>query len=497
MQSPSPSTYEISFSRILDVAPVTDRASTGGVSWIDYDGDGFLDLYVTNGYDVSASEATPQPNRLYKNIDGSRFEEVEAGPLTSDEGFSSGSAWADIDNDGDPDLYVTNQRGQTNFLYRNEGNGSFKKILSDPTVTDSSASFSASWADIDNDGLVDLFIGNGGLSSSQPNLLLRNLGDFAFERQMIEGVTDDTAGTASVAWADFDGDGLQDLFVANRWSYADPSGPGMSRLYRNLGEWQFESVLDPPTGDTLNALTGTWGDFDGDTRTDLYLTNASGSNRLYRNSESSRFERIEAGLPVLDGGSSYAATWGDLNNNGKLDLLVGNWGSALVIYENMGNGRFQRIEEAGELARTISHVGSMALSDFNGDGALDLYVGNWPNTPGRAEENELYLNRGNVGNWIVIRLEGTNSNRSGIGAKVIVKSQIQGREQIQMRELGTQPSWRSQAGLRLHFGLNNASQVDEMIVHWPSGEVQRFNDLPVNKGITVIEGGEWRSGLEW
>ena len=171
----------VAFERLTSGPVVTDRASTGGVSLVDYDGDGDPDLFVTNGYDVSAEAPEPQLNRLYRN-DGGVFVPVTEGPLVEDQGYSSGSTWADIDNDGDLDVFVTNQQDQNNSLYLNDGNGVFTAVTEGPVVSDGGHSYSAAWVDIDNDGWVDLFVANGGMSHAQVNFLYRNLGDGNFER---------------------------------------------------------------------------------------------------------------------------------------------------------------------------------------------------------------------------------------------------------------------------------------------------------------------------
>ncbi len=479
----------LSFTRISGVPVAEDRASTGGVSWIDYDGDGDLDLYVTNGYNVTAPEAVPQGNRLYENLGDGELRPVETGPLVQDSGFSSGSAWADYDNDGDPDVFVSNQRGQDNFLYRNRGDGTFERVEEGPPVSDGGHSYSASWADVDGDGWVDLFVSNGGLSRSQRNDLYRNRGDGTFVRITDGPVVQDSAATRAAAWGDYDDDGDQDLFVANGWSPGREEGPGMSRLYRNDGDWRFTRVPGFPSADTLIAMSAAWGDYDSDGDLDLYVTSRTPANRLYRNDGPAGFHRIEGDPSVLDGGSSSAGTWGDIDNDGDLDLVVPHWGAALILYENDGSGGFRRAE-AGDLGSTREHPGNLALGDYDGDGDLDVYVGNWPNWPGSAERNVLYRNDSQAGGWLAVRLVGSESNRSGIGARVTVRARIDGRSSTRIRELGTQTSFRSQEGLRLHFGLGDAAEIEELVVRWPSGTVQRHPDVPLNRVVTVTEGGD-------
>ncbi len=207
----------------------------------------------------------------------------------------------------------------------------------------------------------------------------------------------------------------------------------MSRLYRNEGDWRFTRGRGPPSGDTLIAVSAAWGDYDNDGDLDLYVASQGGpANRLYRNDGQAGFHRVEGDPSALDGGHTYGATWGDVDNDGDLDLATTNWGAALVLYENDGRGGFRRAA-AGDLGRTREYPGNLAWGDHDGDGDLDLYVGNWPNWPGHGEENVLYRNEGAIGNWLIVRLVGTESNRSGIGARVTARAEIRGRATTQRR----------------------------------------------------------------
>jgi hypothetical protein len=174
---------------------ITDAASTGGVTWVDYDADGRLDLFVTNGYDVSSPDPQPQKNRLYHNDGSGVLVSVTEGPLVEDDGFSSGSTWGDYDNDGDLDVFVTNQREQNNFLYRNEGEGRFVRINEMAPARDGGHSYSAAWVDVDNDRHLDLFVSNGGLSHQEENFLYGNDGQGGFERITDGAIVTDVAGS--------------------------------------------------------------------------------------------------------------------------------------------------------------------------------------------------------------------------------------------------------------------------------------------------------------
>jgi hypothetical protein len=176
----------------------TDHASTGGVSWVDYDGDGDLDLFVTNGYDVSAETPVGQPNRLYRNEGNGIFTLVINGALVSVQTISLAHTWGDYDNDGDLDVFIANQQDQTNELYRNEGGGEFVAITDVPQVNDGGHSYSAAWVEVDGDGWLDLFVANGGLSHAGPNGLYRGLGDGRFEKITEGGIVTDVAAILAV-----------------------------------------------------------------------------------------------------------------------------------------------------------------------------------------------------------------------------------------------------------------------------------------------------------
>jgi hypothetical protein len=463
----------------------THAASTGGVSWIDFDRDGDVDLFVTNGYDVSAAEPSPQGNRLYENLDG-ELVAVANGPIVEDEGFSSGSTWGDFDNDGWPDVFVSNQREQDNFLYRGQGGGLFERVDDAVPGLGGGNSYAASWVDVDNDGFIDLFVANGGLSHQGQNALYRNQGEGSFS-QVTEGQLVTEAGSScGVSWADYDGDGDQDVFVCDISGGTTQTGG----LYRNDGDWRFarqDLQAVPIAG--LMPTAAAWGDYDNDGDLDLYLTGVYGmANLLLENDGSGRFERVTEGDAVLDGGHSYAASWADADNDGDLDLAVANWGAAPVFYENDGSGILNR-GDGGDLGKTVEYPGTMAWADVNGDGALDLALGNWPNRPGPGELNKLYRNTRATGNWLIIDLEGTASNRSAIGARAVATATINGVTINQVREVNAHSGFRSQNDLRLHFGFADAEVIEMLEVSWPSGLTTLVRDLEVNQVLHITEEG--------
>jgi hypothetical protein len=487
----------LQFERLQMTSVTTDHASTGGVSWVDYDGDGNLDLFVTNGYDVSAEAPTGQTNRLYHNDGNGSLVLVTSGALAISGGISSGSTWGDYDNDGDLDVFITNQQDQNNFLFRNEGNGTFVPIEDEPMATDGGHSYTAAWVDVNSDGWLDLFVANGGMSHSGKNGLYRGTGDGHFEKILEGDLVNDEAATCGIAWGDYDNDGDSDLFLANQ-GFASPANN--NALYRNDGGWNFSRILNvAAVSDGLPSCAATWVDIDNDLDLDLHVTNMYGlADLLYINDGTGGLTRI-TGEPVmrvnppvtLDGGHSYGANWEDYDNDGDVDLVVANWGAAPAVYLNDGWGSFYRAD-VGALGKRVEYVGAVASGDFDGDGSIDMYIGNWPNRPGPGELNCLYHNNGR-NHWFRVRLAGTAGNRCGIGARVLLTF-LQGEKLVtQMRDVTTQMGFRGQSDLSPHFGLGSADEVQSLEVRWPSGQVSRMTGIPADQIVTVTEPADKKS----
>ena len=476
----------------VDMPPLTsDRASTGGISFTDYDGDGDPDIYVTNGYDVSSPDPRPQANRLYENSQGQFVARAIEG-LDDVEGFSSGSAWADFDNDGDLDTFIANQRDQENlFLLQKsaeDGSVRFVQHAAEEMARDKGWSYSIAAADADNDGFVDFYVSNGGLSHTGENFLYQNLDGTSIQRIFDNDAVNGNHASGGASWSDYDGDGDQDLIVANRPT-ADMQGFKLS-LFRNDGNLQFTRMdKDALPVDATFPMSVAWGDVDNDGDQDLYAGNLYGmANNLYENLGDGTFRVMDGGRATTDAGSSYAVSFGDLDNDADLDLIVANWGGSSEIYLNDGAGYFEQTPSSA-FSRSIHYASSLALGDYDGDGDLDILIGNWPNHPGEGlEENLLIENRFASGNWIRVALEGVSSNRSAIGARIIVETTMDGEERRQIREVSAHSGWRSQGELTQHFGLGAATSISKVVINWPSGHVQTIVDPPVNRVLNVGEG---------
>ena len=477
----------------VDAPPLTtDRASTGGVSFADIDGDGDADVIVTNGYDVSSSSPAPQDNKFYENR-GGVFVAMAPEGLAEIEGYGSGSVWADFDNDGDMDGFLANQRDQRNFYVEQlspEGRAlKFASMDTAPLTTDGGWSYSVAAADADNDGYLDVYVSNGGLAHSGVNFFYRNEGGEKFAKIEDQVLATEDQPSGGAVWADYDNDNDQDLFVANR----APNNPELNRLalYRNDGDFKFTRIdADAISEDPMLPMSVALGDIDNDGDLDLYAGNLSGlANKLYENRGDGTFAAIDAGAATREPGFTYAVSFGDLDNDGDLDLVAANWGASSHIYLNDGSGFFTRLAPEAYVA-SVHHGSSVAIADTDLDGDLDILIGNWPNTPGVGrEENVLIRNDFARGDWLRIALQGTASNGSGVGARLELRFTQDGARKLQIREVATQSGWRSQNELVQHFGLGEGAGDLELTIRWPSGAVQTVKPEGKNRTLTVRETG--------
>ncbi len=469
-QSPLPAIP--TFTKIATGPVVSDRGDSVGVSWGDYDGDGWQDLFVANN--------SMQPCFLYhNNRDGTFGRVTNAAPVLLPGDHTAG-VWGDYDNDGHLDLFCT-RYSQKNILYRGDGKGGFAAILTGGIVNDIGYSYGAAWGDFDRDGNIDLFVVNRG---DQKNFFYRNNGDSTFARITSGNIVSELGQYTSGTWADYDGDGDADLFVT-----VGQSG-SRNLLYRN-DAGTFTKITNGAVVNDVGLSGGaSWGDYDNDGDLDLFVTCIGQPNRLYRNDGAGIFTPVEAGALTVGAGQSLGSAWGDYDNDGRLDLFVsnlsfvGNW-----LYHNNGGGTFTRITN-GPVATDQAHSHGAAWADYDNDGFLDFVVVNRTLTGSPAESgatNFLYRNNGNGNRWFKVRLVGTLSNTSAIGAKVRVKATIRGGEMWQLREISGGTGFCAQNALDAHFGLGDAMKVETLRIEWPSGIVQEMHELGVNQILTVTE----------
>jgi formylglycine-generating enzyme required for sulfatase activity len=445
---------------------VSDGGNSFNGVWGDYDNDGNLDLFVAN--------LDHQNNFLYHNKGDGTFEKVTTGAVVTDAASSAAGAWADCDNDGNLDLFVANFWGENNCLYRNNGDGTFATVSTGSIVSDGGFSCSCALADYDNDGHLDVFVSNGGGAQNENNFLYRNNGNGTFTKVTAGGIANDGGYSAGCAWADYDNDGYPDLFVCNMYSAA-------SFLYHNNRDGSFTRVTQGDIAAATGDFAGcAWGDYDNDGFLDLFVANGGQKNNLYHNNRDGTFSRVASGAIVDEVGNWIGCAWADYDNDGCLDLFVANRTGKNCLYHNNGDGTFTKVT-AGAIVEDVNASNGCAWGDYDNDGFLDLFVANWD-----GQNNCLYHNSGNGNNWLKVKCVGVVSNRSGIGAKVRVKTVVGGKELWQMREIGGGDALGSQS-LLAHFGLGEAATVQTVRVEWPSGVIQEFQDVGAKQVLTVNE----------
>ncbi len=458
-------TVETTFSRISNGTIVNEGGHGFGVAWGDYDGDGWPDLYVAN------EQPSPGTNYLYHNNGNGTFTKITTGIIATASGANSrGAAWADYDNDGRLDLYVANCCGGDNFLFHNLGGGNFALISGAEWVLDlgGGAANAPSWVDYDRDGYLDLFVAN---YATYDNALFQNKGNGTFLRVTNGAIVSDGGISIAGVWGDYDGDGWPDVFVSN--------DGGNNFLYRNNTNGTFTKITNGSiVNDGGNHTGAAWGDFDNDGDLDLVVGKHPNQRcSLYQNNGGSFGEIANAsGLGAL--GDWFAVAWGDYDNDGWLDLAVANRFGTNVMYRNNRDGTFTSIS-----AGSIGQNGvAAAFADYDHDGFLDLFLSN---TAGN--NHSLYHNNGNSNAWLRVRCLTSAGNRDAIGATVRMRAKINGADIWQRRDIISGEGYNSQNELIAHFGLGDATNIDLLRIEWPSGKVQQFTNITPRQLLTIQE----------
>ena len=483
--------------RFTDVAPqmgVDKRDRGRGNAWGDFDGDGDLDLFTSG---IEALHA------LYRN-DGDRFVDIaETAGLRDTRGGWAAVA-ADYDNDGDLDLYVTRDGWdgkRPNKLYANDGAASFKDAAAAAGVAGNDASFTAAWADYDNDGHIDLYVADGIIGDGAPNKLYRNRGDGTFvDRAAATGVGH-TGKSLGVVWGDYNDDGRPDLYAV------DVDGP--NALYRNEGGDRFTDIAEQAgvTAPVQGGYVAIFFDYDNDGDLDLFVSGMAhyehfiesqitgrpahaAHAHLYRNEGADGFTSMAQQLGLARSFGSMGAGWGDVDLDGRVDLYLANGGPIMARFEpnillhNREEGFADVTDQAGVGNLGKGHGATFA--DYDNDGDLDLYAGIGGHYPGDLWPNSLYRNDGPVHPALILWLEGTASNRSAIGARLLLRSG----DYLHKAQIGSGGGFGSTNSLAAELGLGDRRQIDELEIRWPSGRVDRHLDLVPGQRLRLREGGD-------
>jgi hypothetical protein len=461
-----PGSKALNFAEISSSALASAEGQFLSGIWGDYDGDGRPDLFLNS--------QTRGAGYLFRNSP-TGLALVEVGSVYEDVLQRASSSWGDMDNDGDLDLFVTGTSGDPNILYRNDGSLGFSRIIS-PFDVDIAVGMTTIWMDFDSDGILDLFVANGGGAGAQPNFLYRGSGNGQFEKISDGELVTEAQFSHGAAFADYDGDGDLDGLVMS-------AGGTPDSLFMNMGGY-FVRTNSAEVGENSVPQGGTsaaWGDVDNDGDMDLLAVTGQNVNRFYLNDGVNGFSRVEDGVLTVGTDSTTGAVWADFDNDGWLDLVIVRRTGSVYLFRGLGDGMFERISN-GTLAERTDGANGVAVADYDGDGGLDVLLTNWSGNSKPA----LFRNVSSANGWLRVKLEGTASNRSGIGAKVRVRATIGGETVWQMRQIGGFDSVGSHE-LVAHFGLGNAAQVDLVRIEWPSGIVQEIPNVTGRQILSVTE----------
>jgi hypothetical protein len=458
------------FSQIMftDVAPamgLNDPGNAQGCVFVDVNNDGFLDIFLCNNNSA---------NKLWINNNGTSFTEAGAAWGVNYNGPGRGVSAADFDNDGNVDVMIGNYNANL-ILYKNNGSN-FTNFSSTAGINFPAWGGSINWLDYNSDGKADAIFGNDGVPYHY-NYLFRNDNLSSFTNVAYStGITDSTS-TLTISSADYDNDGDLDIFCGTQTTLNSKT----NFLYRNNGNGTFTDVTTASNLIVMGYSWGAdWGDFDNDGDLDIYLGNSNAANNLFRNNGDGTFTDVSVQYGVADATSTFSVGWADYDNDGDLDLYVANASSGIdKLYRNDGSTFTNVADSVG--TNDTRHSSCISWGDYNNDGFMDVYLNN------NGTENRLYKNNaGNSNKWVIIKLQGTNSNRSAIGARVRVKAGSLN----MIREVSGGSGGKGQNSLPVEFGLGSASIIDSVIVRWPSGLEQRFGGVTPNIIYSLTEGGQ-------
>ena len=499
------------------------ESMSGGVALFDYNNDGLLDIYLVNGSTIEAERAgnNTAEDRLYRNNGDGTFTDVTHEAGLGDRRWTMGVAIADVNNDGFDDIYITNYGA--NRLYLNNGDGTFRDFSRESQTDISGWSSGAAFADYDGDGNIDLFVasyvdldirslpkdsllcryrdipvqcGPRGLTPTRGHLF-RNLGGGRFKDSTVESGIGKALPSygLGVIWGDYDNDGRPDLFVAN------DSLPNY--LFHNLGNGRFQEVALSAgvavrdDGREQAGMGVDFGDYDNDGLLDLVVTTFSDDYKtVFHNNGNGEFSDVSMSTGLVQS-TWNLLSWGvqfvDLNNDGHLDITMSNghvypevdahafsttYRQSPSYFLNLKKGKFKDVgPESGPVFKQAQSSRGLAVGDLNNDGAMDIVISNLDAQPW------IIRNPGPSGHWILLKLKGTVSNRDAIGARATVTTD----SLKQIREVKSGGSYLSHSDFRLHFGLGDATTIDELKIRWPTGRTQTLTRVKADQILTIEE----------
>lgn len=455
----------------------TFSRSGGGGAWGDVDGDGIDDLVLPVISDSTGlNEIPPQ---VFKGQSNGQFSRLTIPELTGESPGSRGINIIDVNNDGRNDIYISRSNTYDLLLIK-QANGTYTKTqIIDPLITKGITS--SSWTDYDNDGDLDLLI-TGRLNSTIPETFLYNNDGTGTMTRITSGeLVTDASYPGDAEWADYDNDGDQDVIVINQTL--------TSKLYQNNGDGTFTRVLSSAFENVgiFTSRSASWGDYDNDGDLDVFITGLNGAigNKLFKNNGDGTFAEV-IGSVVAETGVGFASGsgWGDLDNDQDLDLIVS--GTSPGIYFNNGNGTFTKyVTQEMANGTNLTKFYGVALNDVDNDGFLDFLYGGFsnPDLPNTIFRNTTTSTASTK--WLKVKLVGTQSNRSAIGARLTLTAGAK----TQIREVQSHTGHSSASSQTQHFGLAGNGTVTSLVIKWPSGIIQTINNIAANQTITITEDG--------
>jgi len=449
----------VSFTEVANEAGVAgpQLGLDHGSVFADFNGDGLLDLCFTQ---------KETPNYLFINQgDGTFVDHADAAGL-NDRIVERirGTTVADYDNDGDLDLFFC--AGFNDILYRNDGNLAFTDVTHAAGVGNSGNGLVGTWGDYNRDGYVDLFVANW---DQTVQALYRNNGEGSFSEVNNEAGIGYDAYVNIGLWFDYDNDGDLDIFVS-RWN-DEPH-----RLWRNEGDGSFTNVASQAgLENTVKGQGAAVADYNNDGHIDIYLASDLSPNLLFRNNGNGTFSEVGAEAGVDDPRRTVDCAWADFDNDGWMDLYIGNYDAPNALYFNNGDGTFT--ENSGVTADFARTIGT-TIGDYDADGFLDMYTGN------SDESNRLYHNEGTSNHWLYLELQGTASNRAAIGARVeVIAGSLR-----QTKAVSGGSGYCNQHALAQAFGLGTNTAAQQVQITWPSGAVEILENVAANQSLKIVEG---------